>query len=159
MLFWVRFAAGSCGASRGCKGARGDDLASRYGYAVPLINRSPGSERIKRRLSGRSPGEVRLSAITLPELRYGFARGDVSAGRRSALEELLDLFQVEDYPAAASRDFGEIRTALERSGRRIGPYDLLIAAHARCIGAVLVTSNEREFRRVPALAVQNWLKP
>lgn len=123
-----------------------------------LINRSAGSERIKRRLSGRSPGEVRLSAITLCEIHFGLARGDVSLERREALDELLALFEVEDYPAAAARDFGEIRTALERAGKRIGPYDLLIAAHARHIGAVLVTNNEREFRRVPGLGVQNWLK-
>ena len=124
-----------------------------------LINRSPGSERIKRRLSGRSPGEVCLSAITLSEVRYGLARGDVSLERREALDELLDLFQPEDYPAAAARDFGEIRAHLERAGQRIGPYDLLIAAHARHLRATLVTNNEREFRRVPGLAVQNWLKP
>lgn len=124
-----------------------------------LINQSTGSERIKRRLSGRSPGEVRLSAITLGEIHYGLERGDVSLERRGALEELLALFQLEDYPAAAARAFGEIRVALGRAGKRIGPYDLLIAAHARQIGAVLVTNNEREFRRVPGLSVQNWLKP
>lgn len=124
-----------------------------------LVNRSRGAERIKRRLSGRSPGEVRLSAITLSEIHYGLARGDVSLERREALAELIELFEVEDYPARAARDFGEIRSALERAGRRIGPYDLLIAAHARYLRAVLVTNNEREFRRVPGLAVQNWLKP
>ena len=124
-----------------------------------LINRAPGSERIKRRLSGRSPGEVRLSAITLSEVRYGLARGDVSLERREALDQLLDLFQCEDYPVGAAREFGEIRAHLERGGRRIGPYDLLIAAHARHIGATLVTNNEREFRRVPGLSVQNWIKP
>ena len=124
-----------------------------------LINRSPGAERIKRRLSGRSPGELRLSAITLSEIQYGLARGDVSLERREAFGELLELFEAEDYPAAAARDFGEIRSALERTGKGIGPYDLLIAAHARHIGAVLVTNNEHEFRRVPGLSVQNWLKP
>ena len=124
-----------------------------------LVNQAPGVERIKRRLSGRSPGEVRLSAISLSELHYGLARGDVSVQRREALDELLALFELEDYPAAAGRDFGEIRVALERAGKRIGPYDLLIAAHARHLGAVLVTSDEREFRRVPGLRVQNWLKP
>ncbi|MGH8675277.1 MAG: PIN domain-containing protein [Burkholderiales bacterium] len=124
-----------------------------------LVNRSPGAERIKRRLSGRSPGELRLSAITLSEIHYGLARGDVSLERREAFSELLELFEVEAYPAAAARDFGEIRAALERAGKGIGPYDLLIAAHARHIRAVLVTNNEREFRRVPGLAVQNWLKP
>lgn len=124
-----------------------------------LINRSAGSERIKRRLSGRSPGEVRISAITVSEIHYGLARGDVSLERREGLEALLELFDVEDYPAAAARDFGDIRAHLERRGQRIGPYDLLIAAHARHLQAVLVTNNEREFRRVPGLAVQNWLKP
>lgn len=124
-----------------------------------LVNRSAGSERIKRRLSGRSPGEVRLSAITLSEVHYGLARGDVSVERRDAFRALIDLFEVEDYPAAAAVDYGEIRSALERTGQRIGPYDLLIAAHARHINATLVTNNEREFRRVPGLAVQNWLKP
>jgi tRNA(fMet)-specific endonuclease VapC len=124
-----------------------------------LVNRSGGSERIKRRLSGRSPGEMRLSAITLSEVHYGLARGDVSMERRDAFRALIDLFEVEDYPAAAAVDYGEIRSALERTGQRIGPYDLLIAAHARHIKATLVTNNEREFRRVPGLAVQNWLKP
>ena len=124
-----------------------------------LVNRAPAAERIKRRLSGRSPGEIRLSAITLSEVHYGLARGDVSVERRNALGELVELFEVEDYPAGAAHDYGEIRASLERAGRRIGPYDLLIAAHARHIRAVLVTHNEREFRRVPGLAVQNWLKP
>jgi len=124
-----------------------------------LINRSPGSERIRRRLSGRSPGEVRLSAVTLSEVHYGLARSEVSLERREALTELIGLFHVEDYPAAAAQDYGEIRAALERAGRRIGPYDLMIAAHARHIRATLVTNNGREFRRVPGLSVQNWLKP
>jgi len=123
-----------------------------------LVNRAPGHERIKRRLSGRSPGEIRVSAITLAELYYGFELGDVSVERMQALRDLLELFQIEDFPVGAARGYGKIRAALERVGRRIGPYDLLIAAHARYIGAVLVTNNEREFRRVPGLSVQNWLK-
>lgn len=124
-----------------------------------LINRGPAVERIKRRLSGRSFGEVRLSVITLAEIRYGFAAGDVSVERQEALEDFLALFQVDDFPAAAAQDYAEIRVALERAGRRIGAHDLLIAAHARHITATLVTNNESEFRRVPGLAVQNWTKP
>ena len=124
-----------------------------------LINRGTGVERIKRRLSGRSPGEIRISAIALVEIRYGFAAGDVSAEKSTALEDFLALFQVDDFPAAAADDYAQIRVALERIGKPIGGYDLLIAAHARHIGATLVTNNEAEFRRVPGLAVQNWLKP
>jgi tRNA(fMet)-specific endonuclease VapC len=124
-----------------------------------LINRAPGAQHIRRRLSGRSPGEIRLSSITVAEIRYGVAAGDVSEEREDALAEFLELFQLDDFPVAAALDNGEIRAALERAGTVIKPYDLLIAAHARYVGATLVTNNEGEFRRVPRLAVQNWTKP
>ena len=126
---------------------------------VYLANRKPGFERIARRMSGRSPGELRLSAITLSELRFGIENGELRTGNRQALTGLLDLLQADDFPVAAAQDYGEIRTALLAKGKPIGPYDLLIAAHARHIGATVITNNEREFRRVPGLSVQNWLKP
>ncbi len=124
-----------------------------------LINGTRGSDHVKRRLSGRSPGELRLSAITWVEIRYGMEAGDVSIVRKETLEDFLALFQVDDFPATAADDYAEIRVALERKGTKIGSYDLLTAAHARHINATLVTGNEREFRRVPGLSVQNWLKP
>jgi tRNA(fMet)-specific endonuclease VapC len=125
---------------------------------VYFTNRKPGFEKIARRMSGRTPGEVRLSAITLAELRFGIARGEFRAQNEAALDGLLEFLQVDDFPAGAAGDFGEIKARLLSGGKPIGPYDLLIAAHARHIKAVLVTNNEREFRRVPGLSVQNWVK-
>jgi len=125
---------------------------------IHLANRRPGFERIVRRMSGRSPGELRLSAISLAELTFGIENGAFRARNRQALAGLLELLQAEDFPSAAAQDYGEIRAALAARGRPIGPYDLLIAAHARQTGATLVTNNEREFRRVPRLRVANWLK-
>lgn len=52
--------------------------------------------------------------------------------------------------------YGTIRAALERQGTPIGPFDTLIAAHALSLDVVLVTNNEREFRRVPGLEIANW---
>ncbi|MCY4484514.1 MAG: PIN domain-containing protein [Spirochaetaceae bacterium] len=57
----------------------------------------------------------------------------------------------------SDRHYGEIRSELERIGRPIGYNDLLIAAHARFLGATLVTHNTDEFRRVPGLVVEDWL--
>lgn len=125
---------------------------------VYFMNRKPGFEKIARRMSGCSHGEVRSSAITLAELRFGIKRGEFRAENEAALNGLLEFLQIDDFPAGAAGDFGEIKAALLTGGKPIGPYDLLIAAHARHIGAVLVTNNEREFRRVPRLSVQNWLK-
>ena len=126
---------------------------------VYFASRKPGYERIARRMSGRSPGEVRMSAITLAELRFGIENGEFRKENEAVLNELLGIIQADDFPIGAADDFGKIRSALVSEGKPIGPYDLLIAAHARHVGAVLVTNNEREFRRVPRLPVQNWLKP
>ncbi len=123
-----------------------------------FTNRKPGFEKIARRMSGRTPGEDRLSAITLAELEIGIARGEFRAQNEAALDGLLEFLQVDDFPAGAAGDFGEIKATLLSGGKPIGPYDLLIAAHARHVKAVLVTNNEREFRRVPGLSAQNWVK-
>ena len=61
-----------------------------------------------------------------------------------------------DFTEAAARSYGEIRADLERKGTLIGPLDLLIAAHARSLGATLITLNAREFKRVKGLQVQAW---
>jgi tRNA(fMet)-specific endonuclease VapC len=126
---------------------------------IYFVNRKPGFEQIARRMSGRSPGELRLSAVTLAELQFGIENGEFRAENRRALIGVLPLFQADDLPSGAAKDFGEIKMALVRKGKAIGPYDMLIAAHARHIGATVVTNNEREFRRVPGLSVRNWLKP
>ncbi len=69
------------------------------------------------------------------------------------------LFELEDLPCRAAKDFSDIKVALRSKGKPIGPDDLRIAAHARHVRATVVTSNAREFRRVPGLSVENWLRP
>ena len=126
---------------------------------IYFMNRNRGFEKIARRMSGRSPGEMRLSAITLAELRFGIDQGELRKQNNATLDGLLEFLEVDDFPGEAAHDFAQIKTALVSDGTPIGPFDLLIAAHARRIRATLVTNNEREFRRVPGLTVQNWLKP
>ncbi len=125
---------------------------------VHFVNRRPGYESIGRRMSGRSPGEIRISAITLAELRFGIEQSLFRTENQAKLEELLEILQTDDFPAGAAKDFGQIKRSLLAGGKSIGAYDLLIAAHARYLRAVMVTNNEREFSRVPGLTVQNWLK-
>jgi tRNA(fMet)-specific endonuclease VapC len=97
-----------------------------------------------------------VSIITAAELRFGIAK------RASArLTELIEqvLVEIEVLPLAAPADdvYARIRNDLEKAGKPIGPNDLLIAAHALTLGAILVTANAQEFRRVPELKVENWL--
>jgi tRNA(fMet)-specific endonuclease VapC len=58
--------------------------------------------------------------------------------------------------ALSAMHFGQLRAELASTGRLIGPYDMMIAGHARSLGLILVTNNVREFKRVPGLRVENW---
>ena len=100
-----------------------------------------------------------LSSVTYGELCFGIENGDASA--RAARWDQLDTFVqrllIEPWDEEAARHYGFIRALLKKQGTPIGNNDLLIAAHARSISAVLVTNNRSEFERVPDLSLENWL--
>lgn len=112
--------------------------------------------RVAERIAEVGEDNICTSIIVAAELRYGCAK---SGSKRllSAVEDLLDELPVLPFEAPADVDYGDIRTALEAKGRPIGGNDLLIAAHARAIGATVATANADEFRRVGGLRVENWL--
>ncbi|MFG0283292.1 MAG: type II toxin-antitoxin system VapC family toxin [Phycisphaerales bacterium JB039] len=109
-----------------------------------------------RRLRRRRIGTVGISSITFAELQYGVARSSDPTRNTIALAHFCAPFDILPFDQEAASDYGAIRADLERSGTPIGPLDTLIAAHARALGAVLVTSNEREFARVGRLRIENW---
>jgi len=122
---------------------------------IALIKRKPAS--ILRRLTALAPGEAGLSAITLAELRYGVAKSSERETNGRALDEFLLPLEVADFDEPAAEIYGAVRAALERAGTPIGPLDTQIGAHALSLGAALVSHNVREFRRIPGLAVVDWL--
>ena len=75
---------------------------------------------------------------------------------RRQLAELAGLLPVLALPSRAGEFYGSIRAALGARGDMIGNNDLWIAAHAKAAGLILVTNNEREFRRIDGLEIQNW---
>ncbi len=103
------------------------------------------------------PAEICISAITYSELNCGVEKSSSRERNRIALLSFLAEIEVEDYDDLAAEEYGTVRAALERRGEPIGAMDLLIAAHARSIGATVVTNNTREFGRVDELRMENWL--
>jgi len=97
-----------------------------------------------------------ISAIETSELQFGLELAQRKQNQLAAFELLLQYVPVLDFPADAAADYGQIRSYLKSQGTMIGANDLLIAAHARCLGLTLVTNNTREFRRVPGLKIENW---
>ena len=102
------------------------------------------------------PREAVLSTITFGELAYGAEKSRTPESTWRQLTELTSLIPVLPLPDEAGRAYGVIRADLERRGAIIGNNDLWIAAHAKSAGLTLVTNNEREFRRVKGLKVENW---
>jgi tRNA(fMet)-specific endonuclease VapC len=102
-------------------------------------------------------GDAVLSVITYGELFYGAGKSRQRQTAMDRLDDLLSFLPVLELPSTAAREYGEIRARLEARGETIGGNDLWIAAHAKALGLVLVTDNQREFKRVPGLKVQNWI--
>jgi tRNA(fMet)-specific endonuclease VapC len=113
--------------------------------------------RVRAALESTVPSDLRMSAVTLAELRFGIAKSSQPRSAASNLRVLLSRIRVVPFDDAAAERYGEIRASLERRGAPIGPLDTLIAAHALSLGWTLATNNVREFRRVPGLKVADWL--
>lgn len=100
-----------------------------------------------------------ISSITYAELCFGIENGAAHLRRERyrQLHMLLYRIQIEAWGEDAGPSYGRVRAALKRQGALIGNNDLLIAAHALSMNAVLITNNEREFSRVTGLQIENWL--
>jgi len=98
-----------------------------------------------------------ISVVTLAELLYGV---QVSS-KKKANQEVVDLFaqhiEVLEWTPDAAKHYAEIRADLKKKGQQLGANDLMIAAHARSIGAVIVTNNVKDFGRVKGLKLENWM--
>lgn len=101
-------------------------------------------------------GEAAISSITLAELEYGVYKSKMPARNKMALIKFLTPLSILAFDDKAANAFGIIRTELEKNGQPVGPYDLLIAAHAYSRGLSLVTNNTREFKRIGNLKIENW---
>ena len=119
-----------------------------------LMNRD---ERVRPHLERHAPSTLRMSAITLAELRFGAAKSTQPKRSVANLNMILSKVGVVPFDDAATARYGEVRALLERRGSPIGPLDTLIAAHALSLRWTLATHNVREFRRVPGLVVADWL--
>ena len=105
----------------------------------------------------RHQDQLCVSTVTAMELIYGAEKSAVPAKNLGVIESFLARLAVMDYDLHAAEHTGQLRAELQHQGRPIGPYDQMIAGHARSLGLIVVTSNESEFERVPGLRLENWV--
>ena len=113
--------------------------------------------RVARRIQRVGETQVCTSILVAAEMRYGALKKN-SARLITEVENLLSTMKVFSWESPADKVYSRLRTQLEQAGRPIGTNDLLIAAHALTLGCVMVTANEKEFRAVKNLDVENWLR-
>ena len=102
-------------------------------------------------------GQMCISSITLSELLHGVEKSAQPDHNLRQVESFVSRLDVLDYTSKASAHYGDIRSNLEKKGKTIGVNDLHIAGHARSEGLILVTNNLKEFERVEALRLDNWV--
>ena len=104
-------------------------------------------------------GQLCISAVTLMELIYGAEKSATPEKNLAVIEGLAARLQVLPFDNEAAAHTGMIRSELAKAGTPIGPYDQMIAGHARSRGLIVVTNNLREFERVKGLRVEDWAHP
>lgn len=103
-------------------------------------------------------GDICISMITFAELEYGVEKSEYTEKNRTALTSFLAPIEILPFNQRAAIKYAEIRAKLEKQGKIIGAYDLMISAHAIAENLTLVTNNEKEFNRIFELSIENWAK-
>lgn len=116
-----------------------------------------GHPEVTRRITAVPMASLCISSITEGELLFGLARRPTAKRLHVAVREFLLRVETLPWDSNVTERYGQLRAAMERKGKTLGPLDLLIGAHALATGATLV-SNDKAFERVPGLRIADWTK-
>lgn len=119
-----------------------------------MVDMIRGHRGVTTRIEACSPEELAITAITVSELRYGAILSKDPKRGMGDTAALINELNVLPFALPAALIHAELRLALRH--QTIGPNDMIVAATAMAVPAVLVTSNLREFGRIPNLQVESW---
>ena len=120
---------------------------------IGVLRQRPG---MVERLRQVAPTDCAVSMVTVYELYCGLARALDPAKERQKVERFISAVIELPLDRAGAETAARIRSELERQGKPIGPYDLLIAGQAVADDLTLVTNNVREYQRVSGLKLESW---
>ncbi len=109
-------------------------------------------------LRKRKPTDIKIPSMVMAELLLGAEKSKQRIKTLEACRAFLEPFGVLSFDDEAALKYAEIRAALEKKGRTIGPNDLIIAATVMAHDGILVTHNTKEFKRVTGLRVEDWVR-
>jgi len=120
-----------------------------------IIKQHPQS--VRKRFGALAMEQLCISVVTYTELIYGVERSSSKRVNRPVIEDFVRHLDVMAWDSLAAEQYGAIRAELEAAGTPIGAMDMMIAAHAKSLEAVLVTHNQKHFTRVKGLQTDHWL--
>lgn len=109
-----------------------------------------------RKIFNEHEGQMAISSVTYMELVYGYEKSKNPVRNMEVVQGFVSRLSLLDYDSFAAQHTGQIRCELSKKGSPIGPYDQMIAGHARAHALTLVTNNIKEFSRVIGLRIENW---
>ena len=121
---------------------------------IYVIKRRPAELRER---FDKFANELCISTVTLAELYFGAEKSARPVQNLEVIDQFVARLDVLPLSAAAARHYGQIRAGLERAGQPVGGHDMLIGAHARSEGLIVVTNNLREFGRMPGVRAETWV--
>jgi len=110
-----------------------------------------------REMFKKHEGQMCISSVSLGELVFGAERSSQTERNLADINGMVARMEVAAFEEHAAEHFGQLRAELYNIGQPIGPYDMMIAGHARSMGLILVSHNMAEFERVPGLRLENWV--
>jgi tRNA(fMet)-specific endonuclease VapC len=114
------------------------------------------TEKILKTLQQKRNFDLSISSITLAELEYANENSMHKEKNKIALMEFLTVMDIRKFDEKAAQEYGKIQKELKDKKCLIGPFDMLIGAHARSLNMILVTNNTKEFERISELRIENW---
>lgn len=124
-------------------------------FCIATIRDKPATVR---EAFNRHHAQMSISTVTVMELMFGVELSSQPQRNLAAVEGFIARLEVLDYDTTAAAHTAQIRAELRKAGKQIGPYDQMIAGHARSRGLVVVTNNTKEFWRVAGLRIEDWTK-
>ena len=116
-----------------------------------------GNRALDSKMRHTPPGDIFVSVITQAEMLYGVKHLPPRDRRRDEVLRFLQLAQIVDWNGGAAEAYADIRYRLAIDAQPVGELDMMIAAHAIALDAVLVSNNTRHFERLsPPLRIENW---
>jgi tRNA(fMet)-specific endonuclease VapC len=115
------------------------------------------TEQVLKQLQNKRKDGLSISTITLAELEFANENSQYKERNKIALMEFLTIIDIKQFDGEAAKEFGIIKKDLKDRKCLIGPYDMLIGAHAKSLGLTLVTNNVKEFERIKELNIENWV--